>query len=58
VPAGQNNKLRRLHRRAWLNIVAAVLITQTKTINIDGQQVKVFSFDGRTWFSKACDLEV
>jgi hypothetical protein len=33
-----------------------VLITKTKVINLRGHQVKVFSLDGKLWFSKPSDL--
>jgi hypothetical protein len=34
-----------------------VLLQQTKTISVNGQQIKVFSLDGgRTWVSKPHDL--
>jgi hypothetical protein len=36
----------------------AVLITQTKVINVHGQPVKVFSIDdGKSWVSRPSDLK-
>jgi hypothetical protein len=46
-----------LHSRAVGHIVWAVLIVKVKTIIIDTHQVKVFSLDGKLWFSKASDLK-
>jgi len=37
--------------------VTAVLLLRTKTLFIDGKPVKVYSFDGRTWFSKGRDMK-
>jgi hypothetical protein len=32
-----------------------MLLLRTKTVLVDGKPVKVYSFDGRTWFSKGRD---
>jgi hypothetical protein len=32
-----------------------VLLLQIKTLVVGGEAVKLFSFDGRTWFSKPVD---
>ncbi|HZA55509.1 MAG TPA: hypothetical protein VE616_14755 [Candidatus Udaeobacter sp.] len=32
-----------------------VLLLQIKTLLVGGEAVKLFSFDGRTWFSKPSD---
>ena len=34
-----------------------MLILRDKTILVDGQPVKLYSLDGRTWFSKAKDVK-
>jgi len=46
-----------LHRRAVGHIVGAVLLTQTKIIWIADTAVRLFSLDGKLWFSKASDLK-
>jgi len=34
-----------------------VLILREKTILVDGRPVKLYSLDGRLWFSRAADME-
>jgi hypothetical protein len=34
-----------------------VLLLQIKTLVVGGEAVKLFSFDGRTWFSKPVDYQ-
>jgi hypothetical protein len=34
-----------------------VLLLQIKTLLVGGEAVKLFSFDGRTWFSKPTDYQ-
>jgi hypothetical protein len=46
-----------LHSRAAGHIVWAVLLTQTKIIWIAGTAIRLFSLDGKLWFSKASDLK-
>jgi hypothetical protein len=45
-----------LHSRAVGHIVWAVLLTQTKIIWIAGTAVRLFSLDGKLWFSRPHDL--
>jgi hypothetical protein len=46
-----------LHRRTVFNIVWAVLLTQTKIIWIAGTAIRLFSLDGKLWFSKPSNLK-
>ena len=34
-----------------------MLILRDKTILVDGRAIKLYSFDGRLWFSKAADFK-
>jgi hypothetical protein len=42
-----------LTRNDQLNSVGAVLLLRAKTILVSGHLIKLFSFDGKTWFSRA-----
>ncbi|PYK48933.1 MAG: hypothetical protein DME20_07930 [Verrucomicrobia bacterium] len=44
---------RPLNRKDGLDYCRAVLILQSKTVLVSHHPIKLFSFDGKTWFSTA-----